>query len=74
MRRDSASPDIVARFPAYLSIQDFAVRRNCYHIPRDELSALLQGTLNRILDPTAAGNFHAHHRHAFNVVPSDDLR
>ena len=50
----------------------FSVGRNSYNLPRNELSACLQRTLDCVFNAAAAGNLHSDHLDAFDVVLCDD--
>ena len=50
------------------SVQYRAVGCERDHLPGNHLSAGEQRTLDRVLDSAAAGDFHAHDRHALNLV------
>lgn len=49
-------------------IEYFSVRGNGYDLPRNKLSAALQCDFCRVFQSAAAGHFHAHDGHAFNIV------
>ena len=57
----------------YNSIENFPVRGNRNHLPRNELSAFLQRVFRRIFQPATARHFHAHDGYAFNIGPADDF-
>ena len=52
----------------------FSVGRNSYNLPRNELSACLQRTLDSVFNSAAAGNLHSYNLNAFNVVVRNNLR
>ena len=48
--------------------QDLALGGDGHHLPGEEFAAALEGLLDRQLDPAAAGDLHAHHGDALDVV------
>ena len=49
-------------------LKNTPVRRNNHHLPRNHFPAVLQRSAHRMLNPTAAGHFHAHDGYALHIV------
>ena len=62
--------DQATRFSA---VQNFAVHRECDHLPGDHFAAVLKGRDHSPLQPAAAGHFHPQNGHALDVVLAQDL-
>lgn len=54
-------------------IENATVKAQRHHLPGNELPGILERLDRSLLQATATGNLHAHHRYGFDVVTGDDM-
>ena len=55
------------------SIQNLAVNRDCYNLPRNELSAVFECVFCGVFKSAATWNFHSDNGNALNIIIGDNL-